>query len=170
MSEAIAHNLLDFLASRSISLLHTFISDGFRNEVNTMTVKDYVHNSLPTLRWVAPRIVPGTRQMEHFLWDSTVSLIANRWGIQEPDPAVSHRISPTLLDAILVPLLAYDRVGNRAGYGGGYYDRFLAECNPDALKVGLSFFDPIDLVSDSGAWDIILDYCITPTSIYGPMP
>ena len=64
----------------------------------------------------------------------------NDWGIDEPKGG--KIISPDKIDVVFVPLLACDYRGNRIGYGGGYYDRFLAQCKPDVLKIGLSFFPP----------------------------
>ena len=43
---------------------------------------------------------------------------------------------PETYDLIIVPMLAFDASLNRIGYGGGYYDQFLAT-QPDALKVGV---------------------------------
>ena len=42
---------------------------------------------------------------------------------------------------VFVPLLAFDKAGNRVGYGKGFYDLFLSECRQDVIKVGLSFFE-----------------------------
>jgi 5-formyltetrahydrofolate cyclo-ligase len=66
----------------------------------------------------------------------------------------------------LVPLLAYDLKGNRVGYGKGYYDRFLAECRPDALKIGFSYFEPEEQINDTEDFDIPLNYCVTPHRCY----
>lgn len=170
MSEAIAHKAVEFLAPRSVVWLHSFVSEGGRNEVNTILIKKFISEVFPGIGWVAPRIIAGSRQMEHFVWDADTTMTPNRWGIQEPEPASSRLIDLGLLDMVLVPLLAYDRLGNRVGYGGGYYDRFLPHCRRDAIKVGVSFFDPIDHISDSDDWDVFLDYCITPSSIYVSKP
>ena len=60
---------------------------------------------------------------------------------------------------ILVPLLAFDKKGNRIGYGGGYYDKFLSQCN--GLKVGISFEQPIDTITISATSnDAPCDLCI----------
>ncbi|MBA4120507.1 MAG: 5-formyltetrahydrofolate cyclo-ligase [Isosphaera sp.] len=48
-------------------------------------------------------------------------------------------LDPTLLDAVLVPGLAFDLTGTRLGRGGGFYDRFLAALGPRTLRVGLAF-------------------------------
>jgi len=75
-------------------------------------------------------------------------------------------VSESEIDLIFVPLLAFDETGNRVGYGKGFYDKFLTKCRPDAIKVGLSYFEAIDRISDSEQFDIPLNYCITPQRIY----
>ena len=67
---------------------------------------------------------------------------------------------------ILVPLLAYDLQGNRVGYGKGFYDRFLAKCNANVQKVGLSYFEPLDSIGDAESFDIKLNSCISPEKIW----
>mgnify|MGYP003575184065 FL=1 len=88
----------------------------------------------------------------------------NEWGITEPVSGVE--VLPEQLDIVLIPLLVYDKKGNRVGYGKGFYDRFLSECRSDAMKVGLSFFEPVDLISDANELDIPLDACISPKGIF----
>ena len=67
---------------------------------------------------------------------------------------------------VFVPLLAFDEKGNRVGYGKGFYDKFLAECKPEILKIGVSFFEPENIIPDVLNTDIQLDLCITPTKVY----
>lgn len=54
-------------------------------------------------------------------WSADARLEPRLWGIQEPAPDAPEVVP----DLLLVPLLAFDRRGNRLGYGGGYYDRTL---------------------------------------------
>jgi len=56
-------------------------------------------------------------------WTFGAPLSAGVWGIREPTPEAAE-VEP---DILLVPLLAFDRTGHRLGYGGGYYDRTIAE-------------------------------------------
>jgi 5-formyltetrahydrofolate cyclo-ligase len=64
-----------------------------------------------------------------------------------------------------VPLLAYDKHGNRVGYGKGFYDNFLSKCKPETIKIGLSFFPPEDKIDDVSENDVNLDFCVTPEGI-----
>ena len=119
--------------------------------------------SNPGLRITVPRIISDTEMVNVLLTEDTV-LNPNQYGISEP--LEGEIVDPGQLDLIMVPLLGFDLQGNRAGYGKGYYDRFLAGCRESALKLGLSFFAPVDRIEDTGAWDIPLDYCITPEKVY----
>jgi 5-formyltetrahydrofolate cyclo-ligase len=77
-------------------------------------------------------------------------------------------VRPAQLDAVLVPLLACDQRGHRVGYGGGFYDRFLAECRPGALFIGLSLLDaePLAEIADVLPTDVPLHACITPGGVW----
>ena len=83
-----------------------------------------------------------------------------------PEPVDGVEIPSTKIDVVFVPLLAFDEKGNRAGYGKGFYDAFLSECKPDAIKIGLSFFESEELITDVFEGDVKLDYCVTPNSIH----
>jgi 5-formyltetrahydrofolate cyclo-ligase len=63
-------------------------------------------------------------------------------------------------------LLAFDVKGNRVGYGKGYFDKYLKECREDCIKVGLSYYEPLDSIDDANEFDVPLDFCITPQRTY----
>ena len=69
------------------------------------------------------------------------------------------------IDLVLVPLLAFDKRGHRVGYGKGYYDRLLSQVRHDCRKIGLSLFQPVDVIDDIAASDIELDECVTPEGV-----
>lgn len=102
--------------------------------------------------------------MKHFLLTDSTVMKTNSYGIPEPQSGIE--IAPTAIEVVFVPLLAYDHLGNRVGYGKGFYDRFLKECHPETLKIGLSFFPPEEKINDVNQDDIPLDMCITPQRIY----
>ena len=56
-----------------------------------------------------------------------------------PSLACAHIIEPDRLDAVVVPLVAFDADNNRLGYGGGNYDRCLGRLRDDAVVLGAAF-------------------------------
>ncbi len=66
----------------------------------------------------------------------------------------------------LIPLYAFDKNGYRVGYGKGYYDRYLKRCSEDLIAVGLSYFEPVDIINDTNQFDVPLSFCITPHTVY----
>ena len=88
----------------------------------------------------------------------------NKFGIEEPCDNIIF--DPKMIEVVFVPLLSFDIEGNRVGYGAGFYDKFLKECDYNILKIGLSFFEPETRIEDTNASDIKLDYCITPQKVF----
>ena len=102
--------------------------------------------------------------MAHFLLTDNTKIKKNEYNI--PEPVNGLEVPSNKIDVVFVPLLAFDKTGNRVGYGKGFYDKFLSECKPDAIKIGLSFFEAEELISDIFEGDIKLDYCVTPNDVY----
>jgi len=82
-----------------------------------------------------------------------------------PEPIDYTKVESSLIDIVFVPMFVADQKGNRVGYGGGYYDKFLSRCRPETKKIGLTYFRPIDTIVDVYEGDIALDYLITPEGI-----
>jgi len=98
------------------------------------------------------------------LADDATRFLQNGFGTHEPE--TGEILSPDTIDIIFVPLLCFDKKGYRVGYGKGYYDRYLAACKPDCIRVGFSYFEPIDEIPDKHEFDVPLSLCMTPQSIY----
>jgi len=105
-----------------------------------------------------------TGKMVHYLLTDNTKIRKNDYNI--PEPVDGIEVPPTKIDVVFVPLLAFDTNGHRVGYGKGFYDRFLSECKEDVIKVGLSFFEAENAITDVFESDIALNYCITPDKIY----
>lgn len=105
-----------------------------------------------------------TGTLSHYLLTENTKLHKNDYGI--PEPVDGLEVPESKLDVIFVPLLAFDEKGNRVGYGKGFYDRFLANCRPDTLKIGLSLFDAVPEITDTAPSDIRLNFCVTPEQVY----
>jgi 5-formyltetrahydrofolate cyclo-ligase len=96
-------------------------------------------------------------------WEPGIPVRANRYGIPEPDADPVELRSVQDLDLVLVPLLGFDRRGNRLGAGAGYYDRSFAFLNgkprparPLLVGIGYHFQELPELAREH--WDIPLDF------------
>jgi 5-formyltetrahydrofolate cyclo-ligase len=147
-----------------LQYLHTYLPMDIQKEVDTWPVVEFLKFSNPGLSVVVPKTDPEGNSMTHYLYDEHTVLVKNRYRIIEP--AGGKQVSSSDIDLVLVPLLAFDEQGNRVGYGKGFYDRFLAQCRKDVIKVGLSFFEAEPLIEDTGEFDIPLTYCVTPQKVY----
>lgn len=160
-SMAIANNVL-LLHIWTHRYFHLFLPIVRHNEVNT----EYILHILAgkDKETIISKSDFTTREMDHFLLTDATKISVNDYGI--PEPVDGILISPEKIDVVFVPLLAYDKAGNRIGYGKGFYDRFLAKCRPETVKIGISFFEPEDSCGEILDSDIRLDYCVTPSKIY----
>lgn len=143
--------------------LHVFLPIQKFNEINTFQIIDYLQTYFPKLKIVVPKLIDQNLKMDHILFIGKEKLKENSWGI--PEPINTDTIEPHILDIVFVPLVIADKKGNRVGYGKGFYDYFLKEVGPECKKVGLSYFEPIDLITDRHANDVKLDILISPKEI-----
>jgi 5-formyltetrahydrofolate cyclo-ligase len=72
----------------------------------------------------------------------------------------------TEIDIIIIPLLAFDKDGNRIGYGKGVYDKIISNLNPNCIKIGVSFFEGEKEKIHTQIHDKKLDYCQTTNKLY----
>lgn len=111
----------------------------------------------------APVVQNKPRALLPRLYTSRSQLKPAVFGILEP-PKDAPGIEPNELDLIIVPALAFSLGGYRIGYGGGFYDRFLA--SSQALSVGLGYSGFLqDLPVDP--WDKPVDFIATEQGVMG---
>lgn len=82
-----------------------------------------------------------------------------------PEPVTGEDAAIEDIDVVIVPLLAVDQYGNRLGYGKGFYDRFLTDCKPGTLFIGLSMFGIHEDFKEVAPHDVPLHYVVTPKGI-----
>lgn len=133
-------------------------------EVNTHLMTDYLQFRIPGLQIAYPVTDFSNYSMKVLLVDDDTDFRINQYGIAEPTGGIE--ISPGDIGIVFVPLLAFDAQGYRVGYGKGFYDRLLARCHEDVIKIGFSFFEPVDAISDIDHFDIPLTIGITPNQVY----
>lgn len=141
---------------------HIFLPIENHKEVNTEFILHLLSGRDKEI--VVSRSDFETREMIHFLLTENTKLKKNDYGI--PEPVNGLEVPAKNIEVVFVPLLAFDVWGNRVGYGKGFYDKFLAACKPETIKIGLSFFEAVEAVQDVFESDVKLDYCVTPKEIY----
>ncbi|HNM43397.1 5-formyltetrahydrofolate cyclo-ligase [Plasticicumulans sp.] len=116
-----------------------------------------------------PRLLPEAGRMDFAEWPADAPLVANRFGIPEPEGTPLH--APEAVDLVLAPLVGFDAHGGRLGMGGGYYDRsfafLLARPRPSRpYLVGLAHAcQRVDRL-EVRPWDVPLDAVVSDTGGY----
>ncbi|URQ60234.1 5-formyltetrahydrofolate cyclo-ligase [Pantoea alhagi] len=108
---------------------------------------------------------PGNLLFIHYTPETI--LIPNRLRIPEPPLDVRHIIPLSRLDVMFVPLVAFDKQGQRLGMGGGFYDRTLQHWRSHGfLPIGLAHdCQQVDTLPVE-AWDIPLPAILTPSRLW----
>lgn len=91
-------------------------------------------------------------------------LVYGYMGIPEP-AANPYNLTDADDGLIIVPGLAFDTACNRTGYGGGFYDRFLAE-HPGLIKAGVAYDAQIYDGIETDDFDIKVDMIISEKRVY----
>jgi 5-formyltetrahydrofolate cyclo-ligase len=112
-----------------------------------------------------PVINNETRKLAFARWQPDTAMTTGVWNI--PVPVSPEWLSPT---RFLVPLVGFDKANYRLGYGGGYYDRTLADMSGkiEAIGVGMEMgrFETIH----PHALDVPMNRIITETGMQMPEP
>ena len=169
-SGEMARLFFDLLAEKGFTrrpaTIHVFLPIERQNEVDTWPIIHGIWANHRNLCLAASVTKIPENRLVHYPLSPQTPLVENNWGIPEPIDSGQSPIVPASFDLILVPLLAFDQQGQRVGYGGGYYDRFLAECRPDCLTVGLSLFEPVEQIEHVEPTDVPLKACLTAEQVY----
>jgi len=131
----------------------------FNYELNILNILESLDKKKYTLS--LPKIAKNNK-MDFFQWSFKDPLKINKYGI--PETTSDKKIFP---DILLIPLVGFDNQLNRLGYGGGYYDRYLAkvEGKNKIIKIGIGFsFQKVKNLPIN-KYDKKLDFVITEKKI-----
>ena len=134
------------------------------NEPNTHLMTEFLKFRNPEMRTAYPVADFESMTMSAILTDVDTPFSKTELNILEPGHG--EACPPEELDMVFVPLLAFDNRGYRVGYGKGFYDKYLANCREDCLKVGFSYFEPPEAFIPADDFDVPLNLCITPQNLY----
>lgn len=163
-SGRIAENFFKTFDLKNVQFLHCFLPIEKNREVDTWLIFQKIWRDFPQIRTVTSLVDFEKVVLESVAFSAGTKLVFNKWGILEPSGG--QAVKPEEIDVVLTPLLAYDKRGFRVGYGKGYYDKFLSNCRADVLKIGLSYFPPIEEISDVREFDVKLDFAVTPEEVF----
>lgn len=82
-----------------------------------------------------PKCLPKTKEMDFRIFSSYDNLEVVYSGLQEPVKDKTKSVQPSEIDLLIVPGVAYTLKGDRIGFGGGYYDRYLVDYNGVTLSL-----------------------------------
>jgi len=137
-SMAACHQLISTREFKNAQMIMIFMSMPSELETSTLAVRSWQEGkniAVPRLDWHSKRMEPvEIRSLD-------VGMKMTGPGVREP---VTGTVVPLgLIDMIVVPGLAFDRRGYRVGRGKGFYDRFLAQREIQALRCGLCFHEQL---------------------------
>lgn len=147
-------------------MARVFIYCSYQSEVETW---DLIRCCLATGKTVCvPLTQPAQSRMSAVvITNPALDLIPGYKGIPEPDFAAPLRfLPPSQIEAAVIPGAVFDRAGNRLGYGGGYYDRFLSSAAAQALRIGLAFSRQVADNLPALPHDVPMDVLVTEQDVF----
>lgn len=162
--------LTDICKNNDEIKLFIYLSMFDKGEVDTWSIIDKLQKK-SLLQDINPNItiyVPKIINNEIIPIKYVNSFTRNKYGIMECENKSETEIIPNI---IIVPLLAFNIQGDRVGYGGGYYDKYLTKMKNslqgiNCVKVGLCFENHTTDVWNIENHDVKLDYIVTSTKVY----
>ncbi|CAG9612775.1 putative protein YqgN [Bacillus rhizoplanae] len=135
LSEKIADSLYkqrEWIAAQTIG-----ITLSMEREVNTYAIIEKAWEEGKAI--VVPKCNRETRTMTFRQITNFEQLETVYMNLREPDPSITEEVSAEEIDLLLVPGVAFTRKGERVGYGGGYYDRYLVNYKGKTLSLVFDF-------------------------------
>lgn len=136
--------------------IFTYIS--FGSEVDTIKLINYSFSNNKEV--YVPKTNKQTKDMIALKIHNFNNMSVDKWGIIEPKSVDKANIG-TDFDLIIMPGIAFDKQGNRIGYGGGYYDKYISKLNNASNLLALAYDFQIIQDIESESHDIKVDFILT---------
>ena len=135
--------------------VHIYVS-ALNNEADTLGLIYKMFDS--GKRVVVPKCGKEEHRLLNIRIESFDELSVGKFGLMEPCYKTEREVAPSDFDLVISPLLAFDRKGDRLGFGGGYYDNLLGECRCPRIGLGYSFqeVDAVPVEPHDEKLDIII--------------
>lgn len=161
-SDAVVSRALLLPEIAEAAVIFTYLH--FRSEVQTTNLVKKMFTDQKKV-CVPVTLVEGSELLAVRISDIEEQVAPGYCGIPEPLPGVvqNQTIDPVFIDIVILPGSVFDTRGGRLGYGGGYYDRFLVNKAPQALRVGFAFDLQIVDAVPIEPHDQRMDYIVTET-------
>ncbi|MCD6336579.1 MAG: 5-formyltetrahydrofolate cyclo-ligase [Candidatus Latescibacteria bacterium] len=160
-SEAIRRRVLALSEVAEARVIHCYVS-AKPNEVDTRRL---ISEALEEgKRIVVPVTKLWQRRLDHSEIEYLDELEPSVFGLLEPKEECRRRIGIGEIDLVIVPGLAFDPRGNRIGFGGGFYDRFLSKVQ--APKIALAYSFQVLEKIEAGPHDVRMDKVVTDERVY----
>lgn len=153
--------------SAELPFIHTLLSYWpieENKEPNTHLVTEFLKFRNPEMLTAYPLSDFTSMTMTAILTDIDTPFSKTSLNLHEPEHG--EICPPDQLDMVFVPLLAFDTRGYRVGYGKGFYDKYLIQCREGCIKAGFSYFEALEEEIDHTEFDVPLDLCFTPQTVY----
>ena len=137
----------DFSSCQNIMFFLSFGNELRTDELITRALKD-------GKQVYVPRLIKRERRLEVCeINDMDQEFELGSYDIREPSQSNSKVVSPSIIDVIIAPGLAFDRSGGRVGFGGGYFDWLFKQLPDEALRLGVAYeFQVVGSVPQD-SWD-----------------
>lgn len=160
LNKKIYNNLFNYDLFKKAKNIFIYIS--FGTEIDTRPIIERAFKENKNI--YIPKIYKNNKSMKAIKLNSFNDLKENSMGILEPIEDDEY-IDKRDIDLIIVPGVVFDKEGNRIGYGGGYYDRYLSEIKLKNNKLVLAYeFQVLDYIKEENH-DIKVDYILTEEKI-----
>lgn len=156
-SQTIQEQLLGLPVFQNAAVIMVYVSMG--SEVCTDSL---IHHLLTLGKRVAiPYLHEQYGKMDASeIRDFAQELTVGKFNTRVPKSECLRLMDPRELELIVIPAVAFDRLGNRLGYGGGYYDRYLKRISRKTMLIGVNFAAQVVDVLPVDQYDMPVDIVV----------